>query len=259
MRAGAAEARSPGTGGHRRALWQRWPGAGPARGWRSQRELCPGWGTFRASSPTARAPQGPHVGHGQHLRDPGAGSGSGPAPTARPEAHAGCATNELCFPARAKNGRLESAGQIQPPLTKIFQYFPAITALERISRIILNSRKGISQGNGRGGCLLFPLIAQGRLHTQGHLPALSFLGVVAAAPSNNVSVTINPFMSPFLPGIAGQFFGFCFFFFFPLPFAPDFCPMPSGYCLLDKTSNPIPDRSRSLKIPWQFWGRLQFG
>lgn len=58
-------------------------------------------------------------------------------------------------------------------------------ALERISHIILNSRKGISLGKSRGSCLLLPLIAVGHLHAQSHLPALSFLGVVAAALSNN--------------------------------------------------------------------------
>lgn len=164
MRAGAAEARSPGTVTHRRALWQRWLGAGPARGWRSQREHCPAFpaASAQAGALSAQGPQGSPA--------PGTVTTSG-----SPAAHVGCATNESCFHARAKPGRMEPAGRIQPPPTEILPYFPAITALEGMSRIILNSRKGISQGNGRGSCLLFPLIAQGRLHTQGHLPALSFL------------------------------------------------------------------------------------
>lgn len=47
--------------------------------------------------------------------------------------------------------------------------------LERISHIILNSRKGISLGNGHGSCLLFPLIAEGHLHTQSHSLLFPFL------------------------------------------------------------------------------------
>lgn len=87
--------------------------AGPALGRGAQRGQCPALAgdTFRASGPAARGPQGPHLGTvitpGRPALDAGA------APT-RP----GCATNELCLRHRAKNGTLESAGLIQPPIPK---------------------------------------------------------------------------------------------------------------------------------------------
>lgn len=181
----------------------------------------PAWGAVRACGPRGR----PGLGHRprtlswpwERLPQPARGT-------------RGMRHQRTRLPCPSQKRELESAGLTQPPLTKILQYFPAITALERISRIILNSRKGISQGNGRGSCLLFPLIAQGHLHTQGHLPALSFLGLVAAAPSNNVPVTINPFMSPFLPGIAEQFF----FSFFLSPLLLIFVSCPLGIVYLTK-------------------------
>lgn len=153
----------------------------------------------------------------------------------------------------SQNGEAVVTGTTNP--ASFYQHKPThsnTSQLERIPHISLNSRKGISLGKGHGSCLLFPLIAEGHLHTQSHLPALSFLGVVAAALSNNVPLTINPFMSPFLPGIARHL---GFFFFFPFPFAPDFCLMPSGYCLLDKTSNPSPGCSWSLKNPMAVLGK----
>lgn len=66
MRAGAAEARSPGTGTHSGALWQRSLGAGPDQGCTSQREHCP---AFPLRDPPCLQPrsegtQGPNVGHG---------------------------------------------------------------------------------------------------------------------------------------------------------------------------------------------------
>lgn len=135
----------------------------------------------------------------------------------------------------SQNGEAVVTGTTNP--ASFYQHKPThsnTSQLERIPHISLNSRKGISLGKGHGSCLLFPLIAEGHLHTQSHLPALSFLGVVAAALSNNVPLTINPFMSPFLPGIARHL---GFFFFSPSPLLLIFvsCPLDIVYLTKHQT------------------------